>query len=236
MNLEKFTGLAENYAKARPGYAAEAVSFLYDELAPRGAVLADIGAGTGKLTELLARRGSTVYAVEPNADMRTKLVRLLASYPNARAVEGSAEHTTLERGSVDTVLCAQAFHWFDPEAFRAECGRILRPGGRVVILYNRDLDRANRVHEAEVIRREENIRRFFGGGMERAVFPNPRYYSREDWLAFMLSHSGSPRPASPEYAGFIDEMNAVFDWESKDGQLLRSFQTNVYYRKQDRFL
>lgn len=90
MNTEKFTGKAAYYAQARPGYPETAIDYIC-ALAPTNAVFADIGAGTGKFAELLAKRGYELFAVEPNADMREQLAETLKSFPNAKIVDGTAE-------------------------------------------------------------------------------------------------------------------------------------------------
>ena len=135
MNTEKFTGKAQAYANARPGYPDAAIDYIRN-LAPESAVFADIGAGTGKFTELLARHGYKVFAVEPNADMREQLSVTLAPYPNAKIVDGSAEATALSDSSIDVITCAQALHWFDPVVFRAECRRIGKSDILVIAIYN----------------------------------------------------------------------------------------------------
>src|SRR5262249_50970017 len=97
----------------------------------------DLAAGTGKLTRDLVPSGARVIAVEPLDEMREHLVRLLA---DVEALGGTAEDIPLEDGSVDAVVCAQAFHWFDPERALPEIHRVLRPGGGLALLYNsRDL-------------------------------------------------------------------------------------------------
>jgi 16S rRNA A1518/A1519 N6-dimethyltransferase RsmA/KsgA/DIM1 with predicted DNA glycosylase/AP lyase activity len=83
MITEQFTGRAQAYVKARPGYPDEAMEYIYN-LSPQGAVFADIGAGTGKFTELLARYENEIFAIEPNADMREQLVITLAPFPNTK--------------------------------------------------------------------------------------------------------------------------------------------------------
>ncbi len=119
-NTEFFTGKAEAYAKARPGYCDAAMDYIFS-LVPGDAALVEIGAGTGKFTLSLTRRGHAIFAVEPNADMRRQLTAAAAAYPSVSIIDGTAEATSLPDNSVDAVLCAQALHWFDPEAFRAEC-------------------------------------------------------------------------------------------------------------------
>jgi len=103
--LLRFTGKAEAYAKARPGYPDEAIDYI-SRLVPQDAVFADAGAGTGKLTELLAQKEYTVFAVEPNTDMREQLAFTLMSYKNAKIVVGSAEATTLPDHSIDVITCS----------------------------------------------------------------------------------------------------------------------------------
>ncbi|GAA4654377.1 hypothetical protein GCM10023142_15150 [Anaerocolumna aminovalerica] len=135
MNIENFTGKAEAYAIGRPGYPKSAIEYICS-LVPQDAVLADIGAGTGKFTVTLAKRGYSVYAVEPNADMRRQLAITLAPYTNVSIMEGTAEATALPDGSVDILTVAHALHWFNLDAFRVECNRIVKPGGLVIAIYN----------------------------------------------------------------------------------------------------
>ena len=132
-NRTLFTGKAADYAAARPSYAPALIDILYARhgFSPSSRI-ADVGAGTGNFSELLVKRGSTVYAVEPNNDMRAYCLRNLNAYPNFYAVAGDAANTGLPAGSVDIVTTAQAFHWFDPVAFRVECVR-LTGGGTVAV-------------------------------------------------------------------------------------------------------
>ena len=92
MKTEAFTGRAKAYAEVRPGYPNEAIEYIYN-LAPKKAIFADVGAGTGKFTELLARYGNEIFAVEPNEDMREQLAITLSLCPNAKIVDGTAENT-----------------------------------------------------------------------------------------------------------------------------------------------
>jgi ubiquinone/menaquinone biosynthesis C-methylase UbiE len=102
-----------------------------------GSVVADLGSGTGISTEPFLRLGCTVHAVEPNDAMRAAAEELLSGHPELRSVAGTAEATTLPGRSVDLVAAGQAFHWFRPDFARAEIARILRPGGRVALFWNR---------------------------------------------------------------------------------------------------
>jgi SAM-dependent methyltransferase len=139
---EHFGDVAEAYERARPSYPPEAVAFLGERLALRaGAHVADVGAGTGKLTRLLMPSGARVSAVEPVAGMRAQLAREL---PDVAAIDGTAESMPFDDGALDAVTAAQAVHWFGEGAAR-ELARALRSGGMIGIVYNRR-DATQRVH------------------------------------------------------------------------------------------
>jgi len=234
--MEKFTGKATAYDKARPGYAPAALDFILGLVNHPNAVIADIGAGTGKFSAMLCARGCDVIAVEPNADMRSKLPKL----DNLRVMDGTAEATTLPDHSMDVVTCAQAFHWFDGEKFKAECARILKPGGRIFVVYNNPGPNYKRHDEliwhnpgsshpgAAWHEREERLRDFFDGNVTRTVFPNPVFYDAQGWLAYMLSHSNSPRPGDEIYERFVESVRLIFERNHENDRLRMSFETAVY--------
>jgi SAM-dependent methyltransferase len=121
---------AAAYERGRPSYPPEAI----DWLLPRGAhTVLDLGAGTGKLTTRLVERGLDVIAVDPIPEM---LEVLTGSLPDTPALLGTAEDIPLADDSVDAVLVAQAWHWFDPERAVKEVTRVLRPGGRLGLVWN----------------------------------------------------------------------------------------------------
>ena len=153
----RFSDRAADYVKFRPSYPAEAIDAILEGLGePAGLtpadsgtgfqpvaqpafIAADIGAGTGISAGLLVARGVRVHAVEPNTAMRGAGEAYTGSLPCVRAVEwreGTAESTGLPDASVDLVLCAQAYHWFDPPKACREFGRILKPGGRLALMWN----------------------------------------------------------------------------------------------------
>jgi SAM-dependent methyltransferase len=122
--------IAEAYERGRPEYPAEAIRWLAGP--PSGRVL-ELGAGTGKLTRGLVALGHDVTAVEPAGEMRALLD---AEVPAATVLAGSAEALPLGDGSVDTVVAAQAFHWFEHDLALREIARVLRPGGRLGLVWN----------------------------------------------------------------------------------------------------
>ena len=130
---EGFTVGADAYERGRPSYPPEAITLLTAELelGPGRRVL-DLGAGTGKMTALLAATGADVVAIEPVAAMRERLV---ARLPGVEALEGTAEAIPLPRGSVDAVVVAQSFHWFEAPVALAEIARVLRPHGGLALVW-----------------------------------------------------------------------------------------------------
>ena len=130
-----FGRVADAYDRGRPPYPPEALAWLATELAvtPAATVL-DLAAGTGKLTAGLVPIAGHVIAVEPVAEMRRVLE---AGRPDVEVLAGRAEQIPLPDGSVDAVFVAAAFHWFDPDEALAEIRRVLRPGGGLGLLWNR---------------------------------------------------------------------------------------------------
>ena len=134
---KRFTNRVENYLRYRPRYPPEIIPLLEKECGlTRNSVIADIGSGTGLLTELFLQNGNRVLGLEPNGEMRAAGERLLAKYANFTSLDATAENTTLADGSIDFVTAGQAFHWFNREKTRAEFARILRSNGWVVIVWN----------------------------------------------------------------------------------------------------
>jgi SAM-dependent methyltransferase len=129
-----FGSSPHRYESGRPGYPAAAVSWLCERLGIRkGAVVADVAAGTGKLTRSLAATGARVVAVEPVSGMAQLLATLT---PDVELVAATAEALPFAGGSIDAITAAQAFHWFDAERAWAEFHRVLRRGGGVGLMWN----------------------------------------------------------------------------------------------------
>lgn len=125
-----FGAVAETYERSRPSYPDEALDWL---LPPGARRVLDLGAGTGKLTRSLVARGLEVVAVEPTPGMRGQFARVL---PDVELLDGTGEAIPLPDASVDAVLMAQAWHWVDPDTASPEVARVLRPGGRLGLLWN----------------------------------------------------------------------------------------------------
>ncbi|RNM14672.1 class I SAM-dependent methyltransferase [Nocardioides pocheonensis] len=125
-----FATVAEAYDRARPSYPPEAAEWL---VGTSRSTVVELGAGTGKLTELLVAAGHDVIATDPLPQM---LAHLRARVPRARAAVATAEHIPVASQSVDVVVCAQSFHWFDHATALPEIARVLRPGGVLALVWN----------------------------------------------------------------------------------------------------
>ncbi|MFC5532616.1 class I SAM-dependent methyltransferase [Cohnella yongneupensis] len=246
-NTNRFTDRVETYVKYRPSYPPEAIDYLYDTVGLRaGGEVADVGAGTGKFTRLLCERGSLVAAVEPNDAMREAAEETLGGMPGFRAVPGTAEDTLLPDGSVDHVVCAQAFHWFDREKTKAEFQRILRPGGKVALIWNSRLTQGTPFLEAydrllhtfgiDYARvghkniSEEALALFFQpGDMRVARFPSGQLLDYEALSGRLLSSSYSPMPGHPNYEPMMAELRAIFDRCNENGLVSFDYETEVFW-------
>ena len=135
--FRRFESRAADYAAGRPTYPPTLVDELLQRLKLQaGAVVADIGSGTGLFTQCLLQRGLRVAAVEPGDDMRQTAESLHSRDPGFSSVNGTARATGLPDASVDAIFCAQAFHWFNEPPTLGEWRRILRPGGTAVLIWN----------------------------------------------------------------------------------------------------
>ena len=149
---KRFSDRVDNYVKYRPGYPAEVIAFLQNECdLSSNSVIADIGSGTGIFTKLLLDKGYKVYAVEPNADMQQAAKEYLGDNGNFIPTDGSAEETTLPSSSIDLIVCAQAFHWFNNENAKAEFKRVLRADGKVALIAGVTKDLTSKVHAGKLI-------------------------------------------------------------------------------------
>ncbi|SFE97727.1 Methyltransferase domain-containing protein [Paenibacillus catalpae] len=244
---ERFSSRVDQYVKYRPSYSDEVIQYLYETVGFRPeSVIADVGAGTGIFTKLLLEQGSNVIAVEPNADMRQAAVEQLNGNPNFHAASGSAEETGLTDHSVDFIVCAQSFHWFDRTAAKAEFRRILKPGGKAVLIWNSRLttgtpflegyDRLLRTYGIEYekvghknISQDSLIPFFKDGGLHKAIFPLIQPLNFEQLSGRMSSSSYVPLPGHPNYEPLMKELQQLFDATEQNGQISFDYETEIYW-------
>jgi len=125
-----FGAVADAYDRGRPSYPREAAVWL---CGAEPVTLLELGAGTGKLTEQLVALGHDVHATDPDEAM---LAILRGQLPDVRTSVASAEDIPAPDRSVDVVVCAQAFHWFDLDRALPEIARVLKPRGRLALVWN----------------------------------------------------------------------------------------------------
>lgn len=246
-STERFTDRAGDYAAARPGYPAAIAATLIAELKlSPAAVVADIGSGTGLSCEPFLRAGLAVIGVEPNAAMRAEGDRQLAAYQRFRSVAGTAEATTLPDASVDLLIAAQAFHWFDIGPARAEALRILTRPPLAALIWNDRVSTGSRFAEGyeqllldftigytEIKHRhahEDSVAAFFGRRDFRvAGFPNPTVLDYPTLLARLNSASYVPKPDHPNHAPMVERLRELFDAAQEDGRVTMDYVTRVFY-------
>jgi SAM-dependent methyltransferase len=223
-----FGAAAEAYAEHRPGYTEDAVRWALEPVWSRRPLrVADLGAGTGKLTATLTGLGADVTAVEPDSAMLTELRRQM---PAVHSVPGSAEDIPLPDGSVDAVLAGQAMHWFDMDRAMPEIARVLTPGGILAGLWNVDDDRVDwvadlaeiskrkasvtlrRWHDGQARSRQERLLAAGSGHFEAAEtreFANGQRYTADSLVANLATHSHLLVMDEAERAGLLARINGL---------------------------
>ncbi|AZF47420.1 class I SAM-dependent methyltransferase [Pseudomonas sp. R2-7-07] len=186
-----FSTQARTYAQGRPGYPRQLTGWLADALGiDAHSTVIDLGAGTGKFTRLLSSLAPTLIAVEPVMEMGAQLVKLL---PGVRLVNGTAESMPLASASADAVVCAQAFHWFSSEAALAQIHRVLKPEGRLGLVWNvRDESVDWIAAITAIITPYEGDTPRFHSGRWREAFTG-EYFSAPELTCFAYHHVGSPK-------------------------------------------
>ncbi len=216
-----FGAAAAAYEQGRPDYPAEAVAWLLETVGPHPRI-ADIGAGTGKLTRvvaaLVAERGADVIAVEPDAAM---LDTLRAALPGVETLVGSAERLNLPDASVDAAVFGQSWHWVDPVAASAEVGRVLRPGGALGLVWNiRDETTPWVARLGEIMKGSHAEELLAGGGpvvaapfgdLQMRTWTWTRPLTRAGLTSLVHSRSYVITASADERARIDHEISALFD-------------------------
>ncbi len=243
---QRFSDRVQNYIRYRPDYPQAVLESLREEglLTPR-TVVADIGAGTGILTRMLAPHVAKINAVEPNDAMRAAAVSADTGDTNVTYLAATAEATSLPDRSVDLITAGQAFHWFEPTATRAEFTRILRPHGRIALIWNeRETDTTPFLAAYETLLRSLStdyirvdhtrvdaaaVAAFFASGSYRLLtFPHRQIFDLDGLIGRALSSSYVPNAGEPGHAAFEAELRRIFAQHATDGHVAFLYQTRLY--------
>jgi SAM-dependent methyltransferase len=250
----RFSDRVADYVKARPGYPDELVDLLEREIALATTMqLADVGSGTGLSAEPFLRRGYGVACVEPNAAMRGAAETMLGDYSGFRSIDGTAEATGLPDDSIDCIIVAQAFHWFDVQRTRDEFIRILRTGGWTVLLWNTRLtegtpflgayeallqqfgtDYAQVQHRTGQLASGEQtagsaLDDFYRGSYERHVLRNAQSLDRDGLRSRVRSASYMPAEGSAGHVPMMAALGDMFDQHADDGRVTLEYHLEVYF-------
>ena len=243
--IDRFSNRVANYVRYRPDYPSEIVEHLALNFGlTRKSVIADVGCGPGQSSKPFLKNGNIVFGVEPNVAMRAASTDHLSSYDTFTAVNGTSIDTTLPDASIDFIVAAQAFHWFEPEPTRAEFRRILKSDGTVVLIWNeRQLDTTPflRDYEAFLVRfgtdysevRHENIdnlrlANFFQAPYTTATFENLQVFDIDGLRGRMLSSSYMPDETDPAFPEVDKELRRLFAKHQRNGKIEVFYDTNVY--------
>ncbi len=227
-SIDRFSGRAETYSRYRLRYPAAIVLDRINRwcgLQPHW-LIADIGAGTGMLSEVFLSNGNPVIAIEPNEEMRASCNELLALWPQLEVRDGTAEATGLPAHSVSIVSAGRAFHWFDVLRALTEFRRILQPRGWLVLVsLGRAKDDTPQYRDFEALltssstdytyvragyRVHDNLDGVFLANRHSEQIPLEQTLTWEDFLGQTMSLSVVPQPSDPRFPTFTHQLRDYF--------------------------
>ncbi len=247
-NTDRFTGRAADYDRYRQRYPTEEILSrlrLWCGLTPQWMV-ADVGAGTGMLTEVFLANRNRVLAVEPNQDMREQMRACVEQHLGRRAPQleilgATAEATELPDASIDLVAVGRAFHWFDRERSLAEFRRILKPDGWVALIAaDRDRDSKNPAYRPQIdafeammsthgtdytrvvrsgYRTYDRMEDLFDGEFHHDELPGSRQLDWDTFRGHTMSLSVAPQPGHPNHQAFQQALRLYFETYARNGIL-----------------
>ncbi len=237
----RFTGRAAVDSRYRPSYPRALLDLLSSAAGFASSTrVADMGSGTGILTRLFLENGNTVFAVEPNADMRAAAEESLSSFPGFHSVDGTAEHTSLPASHVELITAGQSFHWFSPSAAKKEFGRI-SANGTVAVIYNaRAKSRSGFMTDYESLIKkygrnfspvrtaeEDNLNIFFSS-YRLFTIPNPKQLDLYGLTGRLLSASYMPARGEKNHGEMLSSIRDVFERNQVGGKVTMEMTTEIY--------
>ncbi|UYP44080.1 hypothetical protein NEF87_000365 [Candidatus Lokiarchaeum ossiferum] len=237
----RFTSRSKYFSKFRPSYPNEIINLLKKKrILQETTTIADIGSGTGILSELFLKENNLVYGIEPNSEMRQESAKLLQIYPNFQPLNGSAEATSLRSDSIDLITVGQAFHWFDMKQAIFEFKRILKSRGTVLLVWNLRKtvgSSFNEIYEDIMLKYGSDYAYLKKPLLFENFFPNNHneYYHFEtqqllDFQGFIgrtLSSSYIPLEKDPQYAPMYEELKNIFYNNQIQGKVVFEYNTEM---------
>lgn len=247
-NTERFSNRVQNYVLYRPHYPKKVITYLQDQIGfDQRWVVADIGSGTGISSALFLENGNMVYCVEPNLKMRQAAEQIFKNQKTFKSVEGTAEATSLEDKSVDLIVAAQAFHWFDAAAAKREFHRIAKKNAYLLLMWNvrslaSDFEKGYEQmlfdysldYEAAKHRNidENKVKELFSpNSYSFKSLPNFQTFDLEGIKGRLLSSSYAPLENHANYKPMMDRLEQLFYQYAVDAKIRFDYTCELYYGK-----
>jgi ubiquinone/menaquinone biosynthesis C-methylase UbiE len=245
---QRFSDRVENYIKYRPGYPDEIIPTLQLEIGLMADdTIADIGSGTGISAKLFLENGNTVFAVEPNEPMRKAAEGLLSEYEYFHSVHGSSEETNLTTNSIDLIVCAQAFHWFNQEKTKIEFQRIANKGAHLALIWNDrketepfQIDYEKLIQEFAIDYNEishrnitqEMIAAFYAPNtFKKFVLNYEQQFNLEGLIGRIISSSYMPNLDHPNFPQLKNAIVSLFDKYKQNEIVTFAYNTIIFLGK-----
>lgn len=239
---EKFTFKSRIYDTYRPKYSEQFIDSIIDDYPiSHFDKIADIGAGTGILTQQLLRIGCEIFAIEPNKEMRKIAENKFLNEKKCHVINGSAEKTTLNDNSIDLIIVAQAFHWFEIQSFKKEFLRISKRN-KAILVWNTKKTSQPYIAELEEVNQKyckdfkgfsggikvDEISSFFDNHYIKKVFENNLRMKRQNFINGILTGSYTPNKEDKGYDEYVQKVEDIFEKYCKDNELIIENDTIAY--------
>lgn len=246
-STQRFSSRVDNYVRYRPSYPSEVLDVMREKCGLLTEhIVADIASGTGIFTRMLLGNGNRVFAVEPNAEMREAGNKYLSDCVNFRAINGTAEATTLFKHVVHFVTATQAAHWFDRRKANAEFKRILKPNGWLVLIWNeRDLNSPFAKDYEKLLNTYgtdyadvcchgratyETVAEFFAPApFQETTLTSAQEFDYAGLEGRLLSSSYAPETGDAKHEPMLKTLRQLFDHHQRNGQVKMEYETKMYY-------
>ncbi len=245
-STQRFGNRVDNYVKYRPHYPKEIINYFKEEMDLNAStIIADIGSGTGILTELFLQNGNKTIGIEPNEAMRLKGEEVLSSYKNFISIDATAEATTLENNIVDLIIAGQAFHWFDAEKAKKEFKRIAKAGAYAALIWNerqivtdfeKEYDAFLLKHATDYTNIDhknitpDKIETFFHPQkVSLKTFSNQQVFNHEELQGRLFSSSYISLEENEKYYFMLHELKQLFEKYQTNRTVKFNYITNVYW-------